>query len=82
MFMSLIYDSTAHMFVQIHTVPSFETELLKDIGQKFATVGMCEQACKALVMAEDIKGAIAVCIKLNQWDLAMKLAKTHRVPEV
>eukprot|EP00730_Choanoeca_flexa_P001723 TRINITY_DN10757_c0_g1_i2.p1 TRINITY_DN10757_c0_g1~~TRINITY_DN10757_c0_g1_i2.p1 ORF type:complete len:1157 (+),score=402.04 TRINITY_DN10757_c0_g1_i2:149-3619(+) len=65
----------------IYTLPEGH-ELLKDIGSKFATVGLSEQAAKALVKADDVKEAINACVRLNQWDLAVELADTHKVSEI
>lgn len=57
-------------------------ELLKDVADKFATVGMCQQAVKAYNKVPDVKESIAVCVRLNQWDLAVQLAKEHNVKEI
>lgn len=56
--------------------------LLVNIGKKFQTVGITEQAVAALLKANDIKGAIDCCVLLNQWDKAVELAEAHRFPQV
>lgn len=43
---------------------------------------MCEQAVKAFNKVPDVKEAIAVCVRLNQWDLAVRLAGEHNVKEI
>lgn len=45
-------------------------------------VGLCTQAVKAYVKAGDVKDAISVCVELNQWDQAVKLASDHDVKEI
>jgi WD repeat-containing protein 35 len=65
----------------VYTIPE-GNDLLKDIGSKFATVGLSEQAARAFVKADDVKEAINACVRLNQWDLAVELADTHKVTEV
>ncbi|EGD73851.1 WD repeat-containing protein 35 [Salpingoeca rosetta] len=57
-------------------------ELLRDIAAKFASVGLCTQAVKAYVKVGEVKSAIAVCVELNQWDQAVKLANEHNVKEI
>jgi hypothetical protein len=54
---------------------------LADVGSKFATVGLSQQASKAYIKADNVKEAINVCVRLNQWDLAVKLANEHKVTE-
>ena len=49
----------------------------------FATqVGLATQAVKAYVKVGAVKDAIAVCVELNQWDQAVKLASEHNVTEI
>lgn len=57
-------------------------ELLRDVADKFSTVGMCEQAVKAYNKVPDVKESIATCVRLNQWDLAVRLANEHNVKEI
>ena len=44
----------------------------------FGSVGMCEQSVLAFTKSNEVKAAIDVCVSLNQWDLAVKLAKEHK----
>ena len=55
---------------------------MQDLAKKFVSVGMCEEAVEALLKANMVKEAIDYCVALNQWDLAVQLAKKHSVKEV
>uniref|UniRef100_A0A672HZ28 WD repeat-containing protein 35 n=1 Tax=Salarias fasciatus TaxID=181472 RepID=A0A672HZ28_SALFA len=57
-------------------------KLLPDIGQMFATVGMCEQAVKAYLKCNQPKAAVDTCVHLNQWNKAVELARTHNMKEI
>jgi len=57
-------------------------KLLKKIGEMFASIGMCEQAVSAFIKANEMKSAVDSCITLNQWDLAVKLAKQYKYVEI
>ncbi len=48
----------------------------------FTSVGLCEQATQAFVRCNKVKEAIDCCVLLNQWDLAIDLAKEHSVREI
>ncbi|XP_060579333.1 WD repeat-containing protein 35-like [Ruditapes philippinarum] len=57
-------------------------KLLPDIANMFMTVGMCTQAVDAFIKCNHIKAAIDCCVNLNQWNMAIDLAKTHNVREI
>ncbi|XP_034051333.1 WD repeat-containing protein 35 isoform X2 [Thalassophryne amazonica] len=57
-------------------------KLLPDIGQMFATVGMCEQAVNAYLKCNQPKAAVDMCVHLNQWNKAVELAKNHNMKEI
>lgn len=57
-------------------------KLLPEIGQMFATVGMCEQAVKAYLKCSQAKAAVDTCVHLNQWNKAVELARTHNMKEI
>ncbi|KAK3580220.1 hypothetical protein CHS0354_012747 [Potamilus streckersoni] len=57
-------------------------KLLPDIASMFVTVGMCNQAVDAYIKCNHIKDAIDCCVNLNQWNMAIDLAKTHNVKEI
>lgn len=40
--------------------------MLQEIGQMFATVGMCEQAVNAYLKCSQPKAAVDTCVHLNQ----------------
>ena len=48
----------------------------------FSSVGLCEQAVAAFTKTGEVKLAIDTCVTLNQWDLAVKLAKEHKHQEI
>lgn len=57
-------------------------ELLPKISSMFVTVGMCDEAVKAFVKCNRIRDAIDSCIHLNQWNLAIDLARQHKVKDI
>ncbi|KAJ3015471.1 WD repeat-containing protein 35 [Thoreauomyces humboldtii] len=61
----------------ISTLPDAD-DVLKDIAEKFVTVGMVEQAARAFVKFGDIKAAVDTCMQMNQWNMAIELANKHR----
>merc|ERR1740138_1096391 len=56
--------------------------LLSDIGNKFTSVGLCQQAVKAYLRQGDVKTAVDTCVLLNQWDLAVDLAEQHNFQQI
>merc|ERR1740117_1782570 len=56
--------------------------LLQDIGNKFPSVGLCEQAVQAFVRVGDVKKAVDTCVLLNQWDLAVNLAQQKNFQQI
>lgn len=63
----------------IPQLPEGKTYLLKDVGDKFTTVGLCEEACEAYLRIGEKQKAIDTCVSLNQWDLAMNLAQKQEL---
>ncbi|TKS86180.1 WD repeat-containing protein 35 [Collichthys lucidus] len=57
-------------------------KLLPEIGQMFATVGMCEQAVNAYLKCNQPKAAVDTCVHLNQWNKAVELTRTHNMKEI
>ena len=55
------------------------THLLLSIATTFRNVGMCQQSVSAYIKAGDVKAAIATCVSLSQWDLAVDLAEEHGI---
>eukprot|EP00658_Telonema_sp_P-2_P057526 TRINITY_DN4596_c0_g6_i3.p1 TRINITY_DN4596_c0_g6~~TRINITY_DN4596_c0_g6_i3.p1 ORF type:complete len:1179 (-),score=268.48 TRINITY_DN4596_c0_g6_i3:50-3586(-) len=55
-------------------------ELLKEIGDKFTSVGMVAEAEGAFIRAGEPRMAIDACASLNEWDQAVKLAQEHADP--
>lgn len=56
--------------------------LLAKLGEIFLNAGMAEQCLKSYLRCSNIKAAVNACVKLNQWDRAVELAKTHSFPEI
>jgi len=56
--------------------------LLTDIGHKFTSVGLCEQAVQAYLRFGDVKTAVDTCVLLNQWDLAVNLAHEQNFQQI
>merc|ERR1711972_757580 len=56
--------------------------LLDDIGNKFASVGLCDQAVAAFNRIGDVKKAVDTCVLLNQWNLAVDLAQQKNFQQI
>jgi WD repeat-containing protein 35 len=62
--------------------------LLMDIGNKFTSVGLCEQAVQAYLRhgntttLDGVKTAVDTCVLLNQWDLAVNLAQQQNFQQI
>jgi WD repeat-containing protein 35 len=65
----------------IETLPEGD-ELLLDMGQKFSSVGMSDQAVASYLRGGEVKLAIETCVQLNQWDRAVELAEEHNYPAI
>jgi len=55
---------------------------LRDVGDKFASVGLCSESVAAYLKGEDPKSAIDACVQLNQWDQAVELAEQHKFGQI
>ncbi|KAL9655556.1 hypothetical protein ABK040_002223 [Willaertia magna] len=58
------------------------SSLLSSIGDKLASVGLTSQSVQAFLKGGKTKGAIDVCVELNQWDEAVALAEKYHVSEI
>uniref|UniRef100_A0A7S1KLL8 Anaphase-promoting complex subunit 4 WD40 domain-containing protein n=1 Tax=Percolomonas cosmopolitus TaxID=63605 RepID=A0A7S1KLL8_9EUKA len=56
--------------------------LLAKIGQKFASVGIGENAVKAYLRGGDTETAVNTCVELNQWDKAVELAEKYKFGKI
>ncbi len=54
--------------------------LLANIGEKFQSVGLCNEGVTAFLKAGDTKRAIDCCVLLNQWDQGVQLAQVSAGP--
>lgn len=74
-------DDFAALKDLVSTLPP-NSSLLENIANKFLTVGMAEEAVEAFLRANLVKRAIDSCVSLNQWALAVDLAKKHSANDV
>jgi len=65
----------------INTLPE-GSHVLTNIGEKFVSVGLCEQAVTAYIRSGDVKAAVDACVLLNQWDQAVELAERHSFQQI
>jgi len=65
----------------MHSLPEGST-LLKEIGEKFQSVGIAENAVAAYLRGGEIKMSIDCCVLLHRWDKAMELAEEHNFPQI
>ncbi|GAX81565.1 hypothetical protein CEUSTIGMA_g8993.t1 [Chlamydomonas eustigma] len=56
--------------------------LLISVGEKFQSVGLCNEGVAAFLKAGDTKKAIDCCVLLNQWDQAVALAQQYTFPQI
>eukprot|EP00397_Hematodinium_sp_SG-2012_P004975 GEMP01004991.1.p1 GENE.GEMP01004991.1~~GEMP01004991.1.p1 ORF type:complete len:1182 (+),score=262.89 GEMP01004991.1:170-3715(+) len=70
------YESLRRLVQQL---PINQSGLLLDVGDKFASVGLCEEACEAYLKMGEKQKAIDICVALNQWDLAIDLAQKQEL---
>ncbi|CAE7432828.1 Wdr35 [Symbiodinium pilosum] len=72
------YDSLERLIPQLPE----GSPLLTEVGNKFASVGLCEQAVQAYLRHGDVKTAVDTCVLLNQWELAVNLAQQHNFQQI
>jgi WD repeat-containing protein 35 len=58
------------------------SQMLSSIGEKFQSVGMCDEAVEAFLKHGDVKAAVDCCVMLNQWNQAVELAQAHDFPQI
>jgi WD repeat-containing protein 35 len=56
--------------------------LLLELGRRFASVGLCAEAAAAFERGGDAQAAVDCCVQLNQWDMGVRLAEAHRLPQI
>lgn len=64
-----------------HALPD-RSPVLYEIGERFQSFGLCEQALAAFLKAGDPKRAIDCCVLLNHWNHAMELAAQENFPQI
>lgn len=72
------YQELASMVAQLPE----ESPALKRLAKILASVGMCNQAVGAYLKCGDVKRAVGTCVRLNQWDRALDLAKTYKMAQI
>jgi WD repeat-containing protein 35 len=65
----------------IEQIPERDEALL-DLGEKFMSVGLCDEAVAAFLKGGDAKAAINCCVHLHFWDAAVRLAEEYKFPEI
>ena len=55
---------------------------LRDIGDKFASVGMSAEAVAAYLKSGDVRSAVDSCVRDHHWEVAVQLAETHNYPDI
>ena len=65
----------------IGTLPDGAPQL-KEIGDKFASVGMSTEAVTAYLKSGDVKSAVDSCVRDHHWEVAVQLAETHNYPDI
>ena len=76
-----VLDDYTSLTALIDQIPE-GSELLKDVAEKFISVGLCSEAVSAYQRAGDPKAGIDACVTLNQWDQAVELAEKHNYPQI
>ncbi|CAE1311718.1 WDR35 [Acanthosepion pharaonis] len=76
-----ILEDFAGLEKMINALPE-NHELLPKISAMFVTVGMCDQAVEAFIKCNRVRDAIDCCIHLNQWNMAIDLARQHAVKDI
>lgn len=76
-----ILDDYDNLNTLIDQIPE-GSDFLKDVGDKFMSVGLCKEAVQAFLKAGEPKDAIDCCVLLNQWDQAVTLAEEHKFQQI
>ena len=74
-------EDTASLEKTIALLPD-NSPLLEKLAEKFASLGLCEQAVECHVKSGDVKKAIDCCVLLNQWNKAVELAEQHNFLQI
>jgi WD repeat-containing protein 35 len=56
--------------------------LLIELGNKFQSVGLCEEAVDAFSKGGNVKSALDCCVLLNQWAKAVELAEKNNFVQI
>ncbi|GMR34389.1 hypothetical protein PMAYCL1PPCAC_04584 [Pristionchus mayeri] len=62
-------------------VPDGDPFLL-ELAEVFYNAGLCDEAVNCYLRCEKLNEALDCCIKLNQWEMAVNLSRTHNLRDV
>jgi|TARA_B100001142_G_C14330077_1_gene653722 WD repeat-containing protein 35 len=69
-------------FDQLVNAAPLGGDILREIGSKCVSVGLCEPATRAYLRAGDIHSAVDACIDLNNWNEAMQIASDYNFKHI
>lgn len=72
------YDNLVKVLEQLPD----NSPLLPRIAHMLESIGMCKEACDAYLKSQNVKAAVDTCIRLNQWDEGIRLAKQYNIQTV
>jgi len=58
------------------------SHLLFEVAERFAAVGMSDEAVAAFIKGGHAKAAIESCVKSHQWETAIRLADSYNYPDI
>lgn len=58
------------------------SDILRDIGEKFQSLGLIEPSIKSWLRYGNPKAAIDSCVLLNEWKEAVRLSEEHGFPQI
>lgn len=85
------YEKLTEMYYNMEEYESMRTiidalpngnPLLIELGNKFQSVGLCEDAVEAYIKAGNVKLALDSCVLLNQWAKAVELAEKNNFVQI
>lgn len=72
------YDSLENLISIIND----QNPLLNKIARMFVSIGRCSAAVAAYLKIGDLKSTVNICVKQNEWDEAITLAKQGNLPQI
>ena len=59
-----------------------QSDVLQQLGQMFASVGLCSNAVECYIKSNQYTLAIQCCIQLNEWNTAIELAHKYNYTDI